>query len=905
MLPQRVRRLFRLDRGAEDAAADVDRELEHHFAAAVEDLVRRGVEPGEARRIAEQRFGNVQQTRAALIALATAGAERRRRVELRADWWLDVRHALRGYVATPGVTFAVVTMLALGIGANAAMYGILSKLLIQPPPHITSPESILRLYVRQRDAFTGDAEITHEQFDFAQFSALQRDVSAFAELTGYSGPWPEKVGHGQETQQVAGETITGNFFAFLGVGPLRGRLIEPADDRPGAPPAAVISYGYWQRHFGGRDAALGATLDIGRTTYTVIGVAPRGFSGPGVDAPDVWLPAQIVGPAAGSQWRYFGGLPLRALVRLKPGATPAVAAQQATAVLRANYATTILPPGAHAPPLGVLRVLTGPLVDPFGPLAMSDGLHLSLLVGGVALILLIIACANVANLLLLRAATRRRELAVRSALGAGRWRVVRMLLIESTILALAAGAAAIAVATITGRILRVALLPAVQWATGVLDLRVLLFAGLAALALGVVTGAPPAIQARRGAGVGDLRAGVRAARRHSTPVRAGLLVLQSALALVLVAGAGAFYLSLEKAGHHDPGYALDHLLTVNVNHPDPADRSPLPEEDISTVADRVRHLAGVTGVAQTTNWSVLIGPAEPLSVPGIASLPRMPGPFMKGVTPNFFDVVGLPILRGRGFSDADRAGAPSVAVVNTAMARAIWPAGEPLGACLYVGRGSNSCTTVVGVAGAEAPDPRSTSPLAQYYVPLAQYASQPYRRVLVVRARDDPRRLIQPILGIMAGRFPSLPRERVAALRDLTAPWLRPWRMGMGLFGAAAGLALFLAAMGLYAMIAYGVRQREHEFGIRRALGAQVSDLARLVILQTVTLAVPGLLLGAAAVGLSARSINPLLYPGLSAHDPTVLVPAATILLAACLAAGIFPARNAGRADPRAALQAE
>ena len=212
MLPQGVRRFFRLDRGARDAAADVDREIAHHFAAAIEDLARPGVDPAEARRIVEQRFGDVNGTRAALLGLDTDGAERRRRFDLRADWWLDVRHALKSYATTPGVTLAVVTMLALGVGANAAMYGILDKLLLEPPPHITSPEAILRLYVRERDAFTGGEEITHGQFDYEQFSALVRDVPAFAELAGDWGPRPGSVGHGQATQRGGGGIVTGNFF---------------------------------------------------------------------------------------------------------------------------------------------------------------------------------------------------------------------------------------------------------------------------------------------------------------------------------------------------------------------------------------------------------------------------------------------------------------------------------------------------------------------------------------------------------------------------------------------------------------------------------------------------------------------------------------------------------------------
>jgi predicted permease len=908
VLPEGIRRLFHLARSPHGVAADVDLEIQHHFAAAIDGLVQRGMSPEEARATAERRFGDVRRMREELIALSRSRADRRRRFEWRSDWWLDVRQAVRGYTSTPGVTLAILTMLALGVGANTAMYGILDKLFIQPPPHINGPDGILRLYARERSGFTGGEEITHSQFDLEQYAALARDVPAFAALAGYWGPSRETSGHGQQAEQLRTQTVTGNYFEFLGVQPGRGRLLEPADDDPTAAPAAVISYGYWQRRFGGSDAALGRVLDVGGTTYTVVGVAPRGFSGATANAADIWVPAEIAGAAQGPHWRqrYWGGLPLRALARLRRGVTPTVAAEQAAAVLRAHYETTLLPTGDRPPPLGALRVFTGSLMDAFGPEGLSEGLRLSLLVGGVALILLAIACANVANLLMLRAATRRRELAVRSALGAGRWRVARMLLIESTVLALAAGMAAIGVAAVTGRVLRVVLVPSMQWATGVVDLRVLLFASAVALALGLLAGVVPALQARRGAGVDDLRAGVRAARRGSTPVRAGLLITQGALALVLVVGAGVFYRSLEAARRHDAGLDLERLLVVNLNPTalNPVDSPSLVEERVAAIDERLRRLPGVVDVAQVSHMAAMEWTRMALRVRGIESLPRMPGPYIRGVTPNFFRVAGLATTRGRGLGDSDAKGAPRVALVNTVMARALWPSGDPIGACLYVGD-PNECTTVVGVVETERASVRMGEAVAQYYVPLAQYPRPLNSRSLLVRARDKPQQLVQPTLRAMAGLFPDLPRDRVVVLGQSYGRELRPWKVGMGLFGAAAGLALLVAAVGLYAVIAYGVRQREHEFGIRRALGAQVSDITRLVMTQSVSFAVLGAALGVALAYWGARFVTPLLHRDVSGRDPLVLVVAGGVLLAACLLAGLFPARGAARADPRAALQAE
>jgi ABC-type antimicrobial peptide transport system permease subunit len=312
-------------------------------------------------------------------------------------------------------------------------------------------------------------------------------------------------------------------------------------------------------------------------------------------------------------------------------------------------------------------------------------------------------------------------------------------------------------------------------------------------------------------------------------------------------------------------------------------------------------------VAQTSNMMAMSWMHLPLRVQGLESLPRVPGmrgPSIRGVSPNFFRVAGLAITRGRGFTEADAMGAAKVTVVNGAMAGALWPLADPLGACLYVGAGSGECTTVVGVAETERPS-MSDEVGMQYYVPLAQYPQPVSSRSLLVRARDKPQRLVEPTLHIMAELFPDLPRERVRALGQFYERERRPWKVGLGLFGAAGGLALFIAAVGLYAVIAYGVRQREHEFGIRRALGAQVSDITRLVMTQSVAFALLGAAVGAGLAYWGARFVTPLLHRDVSGRDPVVLVIAGAILLAACLLAGLFPARAAARADPRAALQAE
>jgi hypothetical protein len=384
------------------------------------------------------------------------------------------------------------------------------------------------------------------------------------------------------------------------------------------------------------------------------------------------------------------------------------------------------------------------------------------------------------------------------------------------------------------------------------------------------------------------------------------LVLQGALALVLVVGAGVFYRSFAAARRHDAGFDLERLVVVNVNPTalNPQERPPLAEDRVAVMDGLIRRLPEVVDVAQTSNTAATSWTMMPLRVQGIPELPRRLGLYIRGVTPNFFPVAGLSITRGRGFGEGDAVGAPRVALVNTTMARALWPSSDPIGTCLYIGD-QTGCTIVVGVVETEQPSVRSEEHLAQYYVPLAQFPGQWNERSFLVRARGKPERLVEPLLQIMGQLFPDLPRERVRALRQYYARELRPWKVGLGLFGAAGTLALLVAAVGLYAVIAFSVRQREHEFGVRRAVGARAWDITRLVMVQSVAFAAAGTVLGGVLAYWGARFLTPLLYGNVSPRDPAILVTAGVVLLASCLAAGFIPARIAGGADPRQALQAE
>ena len=669
---------------------------------------------------------------------------------------------------------------------------------------------------------------------------------------------------------------------------------------------AVISDGYWRRTFGRGREAIGAILTFDERAYTIVGITPRGFSGPDPSAADVWVPLTHAATARrGAGWQDDNDVELIPLVRLATGVTVAAANAAATSGLRGVRAAAEFRDRRPT-------VLLGPLLATRGPGGLG-GTRLSLIVGGVSVVILLIAIANVTTLLLLRAAGRRRELAVRVALGAGRWRVGRLLVLESVALAVASGLAALVVATLAGRALRRTLLPDYQWTGGPIDARVFLFAGLTALVVGLVAGLVPALQVRGTLGVDELRASGRSARAARSPVRATLLVLQAALSVVLVIGAAVFFRSYDAARQLDVGYAKEHLLTVRLDGVGFEEPPRLDERAVTAVADRLRAVPGVRAVAQKTSSPMGSATARGLRVAGFERLPIANGPYQNHISANFLEVAGLDVLAGRGFTPADRAGAPKVALVNETFARLVWPTQSAIGHCLYVGDNAADCSTVVGVI--EAPREfglRDDATFAQYYIPIAQarvdetMASMTQtRRTLIARTTGDPGVAVGPALLALDALFPDLPRNRVRSLPAVYASRIRSWRVGTGLFAAAALFALLLAAIGLYSTIGFGVRQREFEFGIRRALGAQAAHLMRLVLVQGFGWAAAGVVADGLVALWAGRFVAPLLFDERSPRDAMAYAVATAVLLLAALAASLLPARRAATADPTQALRAE
>ena len=886
--------------------AELDEEIHFHLAEEMEEQTAAGQSPKDARATAQRDFGNLLLTRE-LTREAWGWAPMERLLK-------DVGSAFRMMRRNTGYTCAVVLTLALGIGLNAPMYEMLSRLFIEPPPQIEDPKGVHRVWLRERDdaddrgVFTGPA-VAWDRIQWPEFSALTADNGATGAVAGYTAPRLTPNGRGQTAENLWVSWVTGELLDLLGVEASIGRLIGPEDDDPAAAPVAVVSNGYQRERFANPQEALGATLEFDDVTYVVVGVLPSGFSGPDPYRTDVWLPLEpAVTAVRGDRWRNFGsGFYLTPLARLPRSLTVEAVSAAATAAIRAAR--------ADSPVAGSLdpeaTVVLGSILRTRGPSSPSGEIRLALVVGGVTLLVLLIATVNMSNLLLVRVAARRRELAVRYALGAGRWGVGRLLAIESLVVAAISGAVALAVAAVAGRTLRLTLLPGHQGGADTLNFAAVGFTGIAVLAVGLCAAIAPAVYAARSRQIEKLDSS-RGASALGTPVRSGLIVVQAALSLVLLSGTAVFYRSFEAARQVDVGYAKENLITVDLAGF--RRTGPLDETAIDALESRLRSLPEVLDVAQGTNspmWGQAAMP--PPRVEGLDRLPFTEGPYVSLTTPNFFRVSGLTIAEGRGFTEWDRTETQKVAVVDTMFAHGVWPGKSAVGQCLFFGQASTECTTVVGVVESALDwGLLDADRKAVYYLPISQASSSPIQngfvnnmRTLIVRTRGNPGRAVQPTLLALADLFPDLPRDNVRSLQTVFAPRIRTWTVGTGLFGASALLAVLLAAIGLYAVIAFGVRQRELEFGIRRALGARASRLLRMVLARGFALAAAGVAAGTIAALWAGKFVDPLLFDGRTPRDPLAFAAAALVLLTIAVMASYLPARRASRADPRQALEAE
>ncbi len=808
----------------------------------------------------------------------------------------DLRYALRTFARSPALVAAAVVCLALGIGANATIFGVVDTLLFRAPPHVQDPDRVVRLYFRHHSPSFGT--YTSSITSYPLYKLISDSARAFDAVAAFTYSQNVSLGRGTDARRVAVVLATASYFPLLGVRPALGRFYAADEDRLGGPAVAVLSYEFWRGAFGGDSGILGQRLQIGRSSYEVVGVAPERFSGVNLQNVDVWVPLAVATPELmGGDYLNRGSFFVQLIGRVGAGGKGA-AEREATVVLRAEdaqYAAQFRQSHDSNP-----VALLGPVQPARGP-EISQNAKVSLWLAAVSVIVLLVACANVANLLLARSLQRQREVAIRLALGAGWWRLARQVLVESLVLAIAGGIAALFVTLWVGPLIRAFLLPDTPALVEPLDARVIAFTGAVAVLTGVLAGAVPAWYLGRRDLTPALKAGAGEGRYQRSRMRSALLVTQVALTVVLIIGAGLFTRSLRNVEGQNFGFDPVHTLLVTIDLR-AAGYAPAQINAVHLqILARLEALPGVEAAAATVAHPLGWANAAGVHVPGRDSIPELPtgGPYYQQVTPGYFAATGTPV-RGRAFTPADRAG--SVAIVNETMARRIWPGGNAIGKC-FVSGDAKTCTEVIGVV----PDARRFNAVEDasmmFYIPFSGDSDR-FITALVVRMRGQPENWIGPVRAAIQETAPNLPFASVTPLAELLAPSIRPWRLGSAMFAGFALLALVLSAVGLYGVLAYIVTQRTHEMGVRVAMGAQRWDVQRLMVSHGVRVAALGAALGALAGLVAGRVLSSLLY-GVSPRDPLVLLGAVIVPVVVAALASYLPARRASRVDPVVALRYE
>ncbi len=802
---------------------------------------------------------------------------------------LDLRYALRSLRRSRGFAAAATLCLALGIGVNTATFSIVNTVLLRPPP-FADGDRVVRLYSQApRQEWEQDAFSTGE---LAEIRARSRTLAGVAG----AGQRGFNLAGGGEAVRLQGSPVTHDLFPLLGVRPALGRGFLPEEDRPGGEPVVILGHEVWRSQFGGRADVVGSKAVVNGIPTTVVGVMPRGFRFPVKS--DLWVPARPdPADALDARWSW-----MVAVARLRPGATTEQAGADLARVARELAAEH---PATHAGWRFGARAYGSAYVRG------ERGTMLALMLGAVGFVLLI-ACANVANMLLARGAARRREIAVRAALGAARRRIVRQLLTESVLIALSGGAAGVLVGTWWLDWLVSTLgVEVPYWMTFELDGRVLAYTAALSVATGLLFGVLPALRASRpdltGA-LGDGAAGATGGPRRNR-LRGTLVAGEIALALVLLAGSALSIRSFLAAARTDPGVDAGRILTA---------RTSLTGERYDAVAaraaffrqleGRIGALPGVRGAALTTALPAGDeGAGTTVAAEGAADPDDEIGARWIAVTPGYWEAMGRPLLAGRNFTEREAAdSAARVAIVSAELAERLWPGRDPLGRRIRVEvEGATPWLTVVGVAptlGYAKPGEDGERERRQVHLP---YARAGWRLMtLAVRSAGDPAALAAPVRREVRALDPSLPLFTVHTMSDYRASTLWLERAAGQAFASLALLALLLAALGVYGVTAYAVGQRTREIGIRMALGARAPDVVGMVVREGALLAAAGIGVGLLGAWGVSRLMRSTLY-GVGPGDPVAFVAAPLLLAAVAVAASWLPARRAARVDPMTALRSE
>jgi predicted permease len=813
----------------------------------------------------------------------------------------DLRYAARMLRKTPGFTAVAILTLALGIGASTAVFTIVNTFLLNPLP-VEHASELAAVNTAQAKKSTEPLDV--RPLSFLNLKDYREKNHAFGNLAGYSSPMALTMSAGSESQRVFAEVVTGNYFDTLGIRPQIGRFFLPDEDaRPGASPVVVVGYAAWLGRFGGASDILGRTIKLNNIAFTIIGVAPQGFKGVNaIFGPDLWVPSmmaeQVLPAQQQNALRERAVLTFTGAGRLRSGVSLAQAQADLKTIavaLEREY------PDANQGQTVTLRPLT--------EAAIATNQRQGLLFGTVLLMaivgfVLLIACSNVANLLLARAAARRQEIAVRMALGASRWRLVRQLLTESVLLGLFSGILGFFFGY-GGCQLLWSFRPA-EFAQNLVDphlnANVFVFVLVVALFTGLIFGIAPALRSSRTPVVEALKEEARTAGRSVRRVSLAnsLLVGQVAVSLVLLVTAALFLRSVQREYLITPGFETKNL-TVFLLYPGQLgyDRTRT-EQFYKDVRDRLATVPGVASVSWAANLPlfsraqtgvVMEGQQQRKKSEAISSV-------VNTIDLDYFTTMGIPLLAGREFNQNDREGAAPVAIINDTMGGRYWPNQDPLGKRLQL-PGQKEFRQIVGIVKTSDYQTLGEAPQSCVYVPLRQNYSE--SMVLYVRTEHDPSQMIPTVQSEIRNIDPALPIDDIRTGTKVIEQALWGAKMGVGLLGVFGFLALGLASIGLYGIMAYSVNQRRREIGIRMALGAGQASVLRLILRQGMMLVICGVGIGLMLSILLGRVLSKFLY-GVGASDPASLTGASLVLLIVALLASYLPARRASQVDPLIAL---
>jgi putative ABC transport system permease protein len=799
----------------------------------------------------------------------------------------DLKYGIRMLLKTPGFTIVAVIALTLGIGADSAIFSVVNAVLLRPLPYAESDRLVI---LRERSPQLEGMSVAYPNFiDWREQNRSFENIAVFRGRESYN-----LTGVG-EPERLIGAQVSADVFAVLKVTAASGRVFTNDEDKPGAAPVAVLSHGLWQRRFGGDPGIVDQTLTLNGQSFTVIGIMPPDFQFPGRGI-DLWTPAGQA--AANPGWQQRGNHPgLAGIARLKPGVSIAQAREDMDLVavnLEKQYPDSNTGNRVSVTPALENAVRT---IKP----------ALLILLGAVGFVLLI-ACANVANLLLARAATRQKEMAIRTALGASRWRIVRQLLTESVLLSFLGGALGLLLSR-WGVKLIIAISPnTIPRSREInLDTRVVVFTIGVSVLTGVLFGIVPSLQASKP----DLNETLKEAGRGSTGsrhlFRSGLVVSEVALTMVLLIGAGLMIRSFYRLLQVNPGFNYDHLLTFNVALP----QKKYAEEQqrinfFDQVVDRLRALPGVEAVGLASGlplgnngWQTSFRiEGQPPPEPG-----KVPLTEACVASPDYFQAMGITVLEGRPFSEYDKKDAPRVTLIDEEFARRYWPDETAVGKQFRTGGPNEPPITVVGIVRRVKMDGlNQDSNRVQSYYPFRQLI--PSGMTVVIKTATEPTALFSAVRSEVLAVDPDQPIYNLNTMEQIRADSIAPDRLNLMLLGTFAGVALILAAVGIYGVMAYSVTQRTHEIGIRMALGAGQGDVLGMIVGQGMKLALVGLAIGLGGAWFATQAMKTLLF-GVGATDPATFAVIAIVLAGVALGACVVPARRATKVDPMIALRYE